>query len=70
MEGLAAAGVLGGLVLGVLLVVAFDVFCLVHVATADRVRFLPKLAWAVLIICVSPLGGALYLLCRRAAVWA
>jgi hypothetical protein len=54
MEGLAASVVL----MGILLVVAFDLFCLVHLAAADRLRFLPKLAWAVDIMCVSPSGAS------------
>jgi hypothetical protein len=65
MWGLAAAAVLLAVLLGILLVVAFDVVCLVDLATADQVRFLPKLAWAVVIVCVSPLGGVGYLLSRR-----
>jgi hypothetical protein len=65
MQGIAAAVVLIAILLGVLLVVAFDLFCLVHLAAADRVRFLPKLAWAVLIVCTSPFGGAAYLLCQH-----
>jgi hypothetical protein len=36
-----------------------------HVAAADRVRFLPKQAWAAVIICISPFGGAAYLLSQR-----
>jgi predicted lysophospholipase L1 biosynthesis ABC-type transport system permease subunit len=63
MEGLAAAVVLIAVLLGVLLVVAFDLFCLVHLMARDnRVRFLPKLAWAVAIVCISPFGGLVYLL--------
>jgi transcriptional regulator with XRE-family HTH domain len=63
MEGLAAAVVLIAVLLGILLVVAFDVFCLVRLAARDdRVRFLPKLAWAVAIVCISPFGGLVYLL--------
>lgn len=65
MEGVAASVVLIAILLGVLLLVAFDVFCLVHLAAADRVRFLPKLAWAVAIVCISPFGGLVYLLWQR-----
>ncbi len=65
MEGLAAAVVLIAVLLGVLLVVAFDVFCLVGLAAADHVRFLPKLVWAVVIVFISPVGGLGYLLSRR-----
>ena len=60
-----ASVVLIAFLLGVLLLVAFDLFCLVHLAAADRMRFLPKLAWAAVIVCVSPIGGAVYLLCQR-----
>jgi len=65
MEGIAASVVLIAILLGVLLLAAFDVFCLVHLAAADRVRILPKLAWAVAIVCISPFGGLAYLLSRR-----
>jgi len=65
MQGLAASVVLIALLFGVLLLVAFDVFCLVHLAAADRVRLLPKLAWAVVIVCISPAGGLVYLLSQR-----
>ena len=65
MWGLAAAAVLIAIMIGILLVVAFDVICLVDLATADGVRFLPKLAWAAVIVFVSPLGGLGYLLSRR-----
>ncbi|HEX6448372.1 MAG TPA: PLD nuclease N-terminal domain-containing protein [Trebonia sp.] len=62
MDGLAAALVLIAVLLGVLLVVAFDLFCLVRLVARDDRSFLPKLAWAVAIVCVSPFGGLVYLL--------
>ncbi len=62
MQGLAASVVLIAILLGVLLVITFDAFCLVHLAAADRVRLPAKLAWAVAIVCISPLGGVAYLL--------
>jgi ABC-2 type transport system ATP-binding protein len=41
--------------------VGFAAFCLVHLARASQVRYLPKWAWA-LVICVSmPWGGIVYL---------
>jgi Phospholipase_D-nuclease N-terminal len=58
----AALPVMLAVLVGILLVVAFDLFCLVHLVAADRVRFLPKLVWAVAIVCISPLGGLVYLL--------
>jgi membrane protein implicated in regulation of membrane protease activity len=65
MEGLAAAVVAIAILLGALLLVAFIVFCLVKINTADEVRFLPRWAWSVLVVCVSPLGGVVYLLSQR-----
>ena len=62
MEGLAAAVVLIAILLGVLLVVAFDLFCLARLAARDDRGFLHKLAWAVAIVCISPFGGLVYLL--------
>ena len=65
MEGLAAAVVAIAILLGALLLVAFIVFCLVKINTADEVRFLPRWAWSVLVVCVSPLGGVVYLLSQH-----
>jgi len=46
--------------------VAFVIWCLVDVARAAQVRYLPKWAW-VLIICVSvPWGGLAYLIFGKA----
>jgi hypothetical protein len=65
MEGLSASVVLIAILLGVLLMVVFDAFCLLHLATADTVHFLPKFFWAVLVVCTSPIGGLVYLLTQR-----
>jgi hypothetical protein len=62
MEGLAAAVVLIAVLLGIVLVAAFDLFCLVRLAARGEHRPLRKLAWAVVIVCVSPFGGLAYLL--------
>lgn len=68
MEGFGASVALIAILLGVLLLVAFDLFCLVHLAAAGfrgtPVRFVPKLAWAIVIVCISPFGGAAYLCCQ------
>lgn len=64
MGGLAASVVAIAILLGVLLLVAFGLFCLAHLAAADRVRFLPKFAWAIVIV-ASPFGGLIYLLSQR-----
>jgi hypothetical protein len=65
MEGLAASVVLIAILLGVLLVVVFDIFCLRHLGKADTAHFLPKFVWAVLVVCASPVGGLVYLLAQR-----
>jgi protein-S-isoprenylcysteine O-methyltransferase Ste14 len=62
MEGLAAAVVAIAILLGVLLVVAFDLFCLARLAGRDDRSFLSKVVWAAAIVCVSPFGGLVYLL--------
>jgi hypothetical protein len=49
------------------LVAGWELFCLTDLARADRVRFLPKWAWAVACLIQIPLGGVLYLLLGR--VW-
>jgi hypothetical protein len=65
MGGLAASVVVIAILLGVLLVVVFDVFCLLRLWAADAAHFLPKFVWAVLIVCISPIGGLVYLLAQR-----
>jgi hypothetical protein len=65
MEGLSASVVLIAILLGVLLVVVFDVFCLLRLGTANTAHFVPRFAWAVLIVGTSPIGGLVYLLAQR-----
>ena len=65
MEGLSASVVLIGILLCLLLVVVFDVFCLLRLGTADTVHVVPRFAWAVLIVGASPVGGLVYLLAQR-----
>jgi hypothetical protein len=43
----------------------FVVFCLVDLARARRVRYLPKWAWALICLISVPLGGIVYLLAGR-----
>jgi hypothetical protein len=61
---LAALALIGAIAL----VAAWEVFCLADLARADRVRFLPRWAWAIACLIQIPLGGVLYLLIGR--VWA
>ena len=55
------------LLAAVALVVGWEVLCLGEVVRADRVRFLPRWAWAVACLIFIPFGGILYLLAGR--VW-
>src|SRR6516225_2399095 len=43
----------------------FVVFCLVHLARAAQVRYLPKWAWAPIICLMIPWGGLAYLIFGR-----
>ena len=65
MQGLAASVVLIAILLGVLLAVVFDVVCLLRLGTADTAHFVPKFVWAVFIVCISPIGGLVYLAAQR-----
>jgi hypothetical protein len=66
MGGLAASLVLIAVLLGVLLVVVFDVFCLLRLGgTADTAHFVPRFVWAILIVGIAPIGGLAYLLAQR-----
>jgi hypothetical protein len=65
MEGLSASVVLIAILVGVLLVVVFDVFCLLRLGTANTAHFVPRFVWAVLIVGISPIGGVVYLLAQR-----
>jgi Phospholipase_D-nuclease N-terminal len=56
------------LLLGFALLVAWEVLCLGDVFRAERVRLLPRWAWAIGCLLFIPLGGVLYLLAGR--VWA
>jgi len=49
----------------VVVAVGFVVFCLVDLARAGEVRFLPKWAWAVICVVSVPLGGIAYLALGR-----
>ncbi len=51
------------LVGGILL--AFVVYCLVDLARANAVRYVPKWVWVIAIVCLHIIGGILYLLIGR-----
>jgi hypothetical protein len=66
MDGLLASVVVIATLLGVLLVIVFDVFCLLRLGgTADTAHFVPRFVWAILIVATSPIGGLVYLLAQR-----
>jgi Phospholipase_D-nuclease N-terminal len=44
---------------------AFAVFCLVDLARADQVRYLPKWAWTIACLIQIPFGGIMYLTVGR-----
>jgi hypothetical protein len=43
------------------LATGFDAFCLVDIARAAQVRYLPKWAWVLICLIQCPLGGIMYL---------
>lgn len=47
------------------LVICFDGFCLIDLARAREVRYLPKWGWALACLVQSPLGGIMYLSAGR-----
>lgn len=65
MEGLAAAVIAIAILLGALLCLVLIVFCLVHISTDYEVRYLPRWAWALIVVFLSPLGGVAYLVTQH-----
>ena len=57
-----------GLLAAIALIVGWEYFLLRDLATADRVRFIPRGLWAFICLIQIPLGGIAYLLIGR--VWA
>ena len=49
----------------VVLVVVWEVYCLRDLARADRVRYLPKWAWAIVCLISIPWGGLVYVIVGR-----
>ena len=64
---LADTVLVAGVVLAVGLLASWEFLLLNDLAHAQRVRFLPRWAWAVLCLAQIPLGGIAYLLAGR--VW-
>ena len=55
------------IILGAVVVVGWDGFCLRDLARADRVRYLPKWVWAIVCLISFPWGGILYVIFGRDA---
>jgi hypothetical protein len=49
----------------VVVAVAFVMFCLVDLARATDVRYLPRWLWAIICVISVPLGGIAYLILGR-----
>ena len=49
----------------ILVVVGFDGFCLVDLTRTETVSYLPRWAWAVLCVVISPWAGMVYLVIGR-----
>ncbi len=52
-------------ILVVLVAIGFEVFCLVDLARAEEVRYLPKWGWLIVSLISIPLGGIIYLTVGR-----
>ena len=55
------------IIAGLALAAGFDAFCLVDIARASQVRYLPKWAWTLICLAQTPGGGIAYLCVGRAA---
>ena len=49
----------------VIVLLAFDILCLVDLYRAEEVGYLPKWAWAIIILVMHLLGGIAYLIFGR-----
>jgi Phospholipase_D-nuclease N-terminal len=57
---------LAALVPLLVLALGLDVYCLIDLFRAGSVRYLPKVVWAIIIVCVSaPIGALVYLFVGR-----
>ena len=63
-EGMAVSEIIKLLAPIIILEVGLVIFCLYRL-TKDRVRFLPKWAWALIIIFIQLIGGISFLLIGR-----
>ena len=52
-------------ILVLLVAIGFEVVCLVDLARAEEVRYLPKWGWVIVSLISIPLGGIVYLVFGR-----
>ncbi len=52
-------------ILVLLVAIAFEAFCLIDLARAEEVRYLPKWGWVIVSLISIPLGGIVYLVFGR-----
>jgi hypothetical protein len=45
----------------IVVAIAFVAYCIADIIRAERVRHLPKWAWAIICLVSVPLGGVIYL---------
>ncbi len=57
--------VIAVLLIALIVVIRFEMFCLTDIAQAPEVRLLSRQAWVVVTIISIPLGGILYLMFGR-----
>jgi hypothetical protein len=62
----ASSHLLAALIPVLLIIAAFDAYCLADLVRAHSVRFLPKIVWGLIIVIVgSPISGVVYLFVGR-----
>jgi hypothetical protein len=49
----------------IIVAVAFQIFCVVDLARAEEVRYLPRWAWVLVCLLSIPFGGLAYLIFGR-----
>jgi hypothetical protein len=65
MVMVAQGTMLAALIPLLVVVVGFDIYCLEDIARTDQVYYLPRWAWALLCLVVSPWAGMVYLTIGR-----
>jgi hypothetical protein len=53
------------IVIAIVVVVRFEIFCLRDIAHARQTRYLTRAGWAAVCVVAIPVGGIVYLCCGR-----